>query len=244
MYCLPVTVTWGDRDVKCKWDISLRLISVIVLVWSVANVISRQNGSNWGHSDTWDWLVGRVRWRLPRPADVKLPAFTADLTSQFYAGSDWTSRVLCWTSWLLWLTRADPGPHLAPPHPGIWSANIETNFSLTSWLIVPGQEPSLLSAPVNTGSCWILAPTSLGHWYNGHVLVTRLHYQQYCDHLTDLSLLTTRNSNSFYHQSGFTTDVILKASSSSSSSQQKYILYLILIFIFIFLGAEVSSNSG
>ena len=143
----------------------------------------------------------------------------------FYAGSNCPASCCVGsnkTPRLLWLTPGWPWPSLTPAYMigQYWDKFLP--HRLTDCL---AREPSLLSALVNTFSCWILGPTSMDHSYIGHVLVTGLQYQQY-HHLTDLSL-TTRDSNSFYHQSGFTTDVILKASSSWSSSQQKYILYFV-----------------
>ena len=48
-------------------------------------------------------------------------------------------------------------------------------------------------------------------------------------HRTPPQLGRTRNSNSFYHLSGCTVDVILKASSSSSSPHQEYFVFMIYI---------------
>ena len=116
-------------------------ISVPVLVWSMKcgqYMICRQNGSNWGHSDTSDWLVGWVRrkWLLnyqPWPL-----GFMQDLTG-------WVSRQsvvldqITPSSCCDWhLTRAWPWP--APhTHPGIYDRPIlrQISPSQVDWLSGP-----------------------------------------------------------------------------------------------------------
>ena len=80
---------------------------------------------------------GMSEAKITPPAAGKLLA----VTLEFYAGSELSdqSRVLDQIKPPVRCCDWHCGLTLAPPHPTIWSANIETNFSLTSWRIVwPG----------------------------------------------------------------------------------------------------------